>query len=103
MQKQSKKTPPVVPPPDPENVWSVEVSTRALSGGVLGDDSTDVSPVLALGDALARWEDAMLKRDYHAAAEAAFDAAWLARECRLRRGDEGNGMLQVGLKFTPSD
>jgi hypothetical protein len=94
-----KKAPPEVPPPNPNPPWSLNVSADVLAGNVLDEEKTKVSPVLALGDALARFEDAMLKRDYHAAAEASFDVSWLARECKLRRGDEGCDLLHVELKI----
>lgn len=93
------KTTQVQQPPLPPAAWPLNVDSDTLCGAALAQEKSRVSPVLALGDALARWEDAMLKQDYHAAANAAFDAAWLARECRLRRGDEGNELLQLELKL----
>lgn len=101
----TKKTPPEVPPPAPSSPWALSVRSEVLSGDVLMHEKSSVSPILALGDAIARWEDAMLKQNYNAAAEAAFDAVWLARECKLRRGDEGSEVLQMELKvgFQPTD
>lgn len=99
MTTSKKKKPPEVPSSNPNAPWLLNVTADVLAGSVLDEEKTKVSPVLALGDALARFEDAMLKRDYYAAAESAFDVSWLARECKLRRGDEGCALLQVELKI----
>lgn len=90
-----KKPPPEVPPPDPSPPYVCEVHVETYVGDVLLQEGSRVDPVLALGDAIARFEDAMLKRKISEAAEAAFDIAWLARECKLRRGDIGNDLLRA--------
>lgn len=101
-QKKRTVKPPAAPPPPPavplnteENIeWEeLSIPVHVYEGSVLDSCKADVSAVMSLGDAVARFEDAILKYDPNAAAQAAFDVAWLARECGLRRGDIGNSVL----------
>lgn len=76
----------------PDNI-SVTIPAERYLGGVLSTESA-VSPIAALGDAIARFEDAVLKQQDPLAVAIAIDIAWLARECALRRGDEGYDVLK---------
>jgi hypothetical protein len=96
IQTAMKKAPEV--PVNPAGPHALTVDSHIIDGSILLHEKSKVSPVLALGDAIARWEDAMLKMHYSMAAEAAFDVVWLARECELRRGDAGYDILQLELK-----
>lgn len=72
-----------------ESVLQVDVNERGLYCGAESEHAGNES-VVALGDSIAQFENAILLKDGAEAVRIAIEIAWLARDCGLRRGDSAN-------------
>lgn len=92
---EKKRAMPEVKPSNAVLIEALFKEDSLMRGTALNSDQAKASPVEALGDRLANFEDALICGDAKLALNAAIDIAWLARACGLRRGDSGCDILRA--------